>query len=80
MGKLEGKVAIVTGASQDSGYGASIAQSEGRADPVSERISLGRMGDLVTDIGQTIAFLASNEGRFMTGSAVAIDGAMNYLC
>jgi len=37
------------------------------------------MGDLVEDIGQPIAFLASDESRFITGSTLALTGGMTYL-
>jgi NAD(P)-dependent dehydrogenase (short-subunit alcohol dehydrogenase family) len=44
-----------------------------------QSIPLGRMGDLVKDIGQPIAFLASDESAFITGSTLSLDGGQTYL-
>ena len=56
-----------------------FAQAEGRADAVVQAIPLGRMGDPATDIGQPIAFLASEESKFITGSTFSLDGGLSYL-
>lgn len=58
---------------------ADFAMVEGRAEAVARGIPLGRMGDPIEDIGQPIAFLASDESRFITGSTLALDGGLAYL-
>jgi NAD(P)-dependent dehydrogenase (short-subunit alcohol dehydrogenase family) len=37
------------------------------------------MGDPATDIGEPIAFLASDESKFITGSTFSLDGGLSYL-
>jgi NAD(P)-dependent dehydrogenase (short-subunit alcohol dehydrogenase family) len=37
------------------------------------------MGDPVNDVGRPIAFLASEESAFITGSTIALDGGVTYL-
>jgi len=56
-----------------------FAQAEGREALVVKLIPLGRMGDPATDIGQPIAFLASDESAFITGSTLSLDGGLSYL-
>ncbi|MBM3594513.1 MAG: SDR family oxidoreductase [Alphaproteobacteria bacterium] len=58
---------------------ADFALADGRTEAVLRGIPLARMGDLVEDIGQPIAFLASDESRFITGSTLALTGGMTYL-
>jgi NAD(P)-dependent dehydrogenase (short-subunit alcohol dehydrogenase family) len=58
---------------------ADFALEEGRTEAVRRGIPLGRMGDPVEDIGQPIAFLASDESRFITGTTVALTGGLTYL-
>jgi NAD(P)-dependent dehydrogenase (short-subunit alcohol dehydrogenase family) len=56
-----------------------FAQEEGREAAIVNAIPLGRMGDPVADIGRPIAFLASDDSAFITGSTLALDGGLNYL-
>lgn len=56
-----------------------FARAEGIEAAVVKLIPLGRMGDLVNDIGRPIAFLASDESAFITGSTFSLDGGMTYL-
>lgn len=42
-------------------------------------IPLGRIGDPVKDIGPPIAFLASEEGAYFTGSTFMLDGGLTHL-
>ena len=42
-------------------------------------IPLGRIGDPELDIGRPIAFLASDDARFITGSTLMLDGGLGYL-
>jgi NAD(P)-dependent dehydrogenase (short-subunit alcohol dehydrogenase family) len=38
------------------------------------RVPLGRFGDAETDIGRPVAWLATDEARFITGSIIMLDG------
>jgi NAD(P)-dependent dehydrogenase (short-subunit alcohol dehydrogenase family) len=42
-------------------------------------IPLGRIGDPEKDIGRPIAFLASDDGAYITGSTLMLDGGLAYL-
>jgi len=42
-------------------------------------IPLGRIGDPEKDIGRPIAFLASDDSAFITGSTLMLDGGLGYL-
>jgi NAD(P)-dependent dehydrogenase (short-subunit alcohol dehydrogenase family) len=42
-------------------------------------IPLGRFGDPEADIGRAVVFLASEDGRYITGTTMMIDGGFNYL-
>lgn len=41
-------------------------------------IPLGRIGDPVEDIGRPIAFLASDDASYITGSTIMLDGGLSY--
>ena len=43
------------------------------------RVPLGRFGDPEEDIGRPIAWLATEEARFVTGSIVMLDGGQMQL-
>ena len=43
------------------------------------RIPLGRFGDAETDIGRTIAWLVSDNARYMTGCTIMLDGGQMYM-
>jgi NAD(P)-dependent dehydrogenase (short-subunit alcohol dehydrogenase family) len=43
------------------------------------RIPLGRFGDAEADIGRTIAWLVSDNARYMTGCTIMLDGGQMYL-
>jgi NAD(P)-dependent dehydrogenase (short-subunit alcohol dehydrogenase family) len=73
------RVNVVFPMSESPAADADFALAEGRAQAVARTIPLGRMGDPVEDIGQPIAFLASDESRFITGSTLALTGGMTYL-
>jgi NAD(P)-dependent dehydrogenase (short-subunit alcohol dehydrogenase family) len=59
--------------------GARFRAAEGREELVLKLIPLGRLGDKATDIGHPIAFLASDESAFITGSTLSLDGGLIYL-
>jgi NAD(P)-dependent dehydrogenase (short-subunit alcohol dehydrogenase family) len=42
-------------------------------------IPLGRIGDPEKDIGRPVAFLASDDSAFITGSTLMLDGGLGYL-
>ena len=73
------RVNVVFPMSESPAADADFALEEGRTEQVRRGIPLGRMGDPVEDIGQPIAFLASHESRFITGTTVALTGGMTYL-
>jgi NAD(P)-dependent dehydrogenase (short-subunit alcohol dehydrogenase family) len=56
-----------------------FARAEGIEAAVVKLIPLGRMGHLVNDVGRPVAFLASDESAFITGSTLSLDGGMTYL-
>jgi NAD(P)-dependent dehydrogenase (short-subunit alcohol dehydrogenase family) len=58
---------------------ASIDGYEGLEEQILGGVPLGRFGDAEKEIGGVIAFLASDEAGFMTGSSVAVDGGTSYL-
>lgn len=73
------RVNVVFPMSESPAADADFALEEGRTEQVRRSIPLGRIGDPVEDIGQPIAFLASDESRFITGTTVALTGGMTYL-
>lgn len=73
------RVNVVFPMSESPAADADFALEEGRAEQVAKGIPLGRMGDPIEDIGQPIAFLASDESRFITGTTVALTGGLTYL-
>ena len=44
-----------------------------------ERTPLGRLGDPRNDIGAVVAFLCSDEARYVTGTTVPVDGGRTFL-
>jgi meso-butanediol dehydrogenase/(S,S)-butanediol dehydrogenase/diacetyl reductase len=44
-----------------------------------ESIPLRRLGEAVTEIGATVAFLCSDDASYITGTVVSIDGGQAYL-
>jgi NAD(P)-dependent dehydrogenase (short-subunit alcohol dehydrogenase family) len=53
--------------------------STAAADAVTSQVPLGRWGDAEADIGRGVVYLASDAGRFVTGTTLMIDGGFNYL-
>jgi NAD(P)-dependent dehydrogenase (short-subunit alcohol dehydrogenase family) len=47
-------------------------------DAITRAIPLKRIGDPEKDIGRPIAFLASDEGAYITGSVLMLDGGLSY--
>jgi NAD(P)-dependent dehydrogenase (short-subunit alcohol dehydrogenase family) len=46
---------------------------------VTADVLLGRFGDPELDIGRAVVYLASADGRYITGSTLMVDGGYNYL-
>jgi NAD(P)-dependent dehydrogenase (short-subunit alcohol dehydrogenase family) len=44
-----------------------------------KRVPLGRFGDAEIDIGRPIAWLATDEARFITGTTLMLDGGQMQL-
>jgi NAD(P)-dependent dehydrogenase (short-subunit alcohol dehydrogenase family) len=44
-----------------------------------DRVPLGRFGDAEEDIGRPIAWLATEEARFITGTVLMLDGGQMQL-
>jgi NAD(P)-dependent dehydrogenase (short-subunit alcohol dehydrogenase family) len=42
-------------------------------------IPLGRLGDAEADVGRAVVYLASMDGRYVTGTTLMVDGGFNYL-
>lgn len=57
---------------------ASIDSYEGLEEQILADVPLGRFGNAETEIGNVVAFLASSDAAFMTGSSVAVDGGTAY--
>jgi 3-oxoacyl-[acyl-carrier protein] reductase len=54
-----------------------VAQNPGLADAIPLMIPAGRMGDPEDDIAPVVAFLASEEARFITGATIPVDGGLH---
>jgi len=67
MNELAGKVALLTGGSR--GIGAAIVRRLAQAGIP----ALGRYG-VADDIAQTVVHLAGDGGRYVTGTAITVDG------
>jgi NAD(P)-dependent dehydrogenase (short-subunit alcohol dehydrogenase family) len=46
---------------------------------VTPKVPLGRLGDPERDIGRAVVYLASEAGRYVTGTTLMVDGGYNYL-
>jgi NAD(P)-dependent dehydrogenase (short-subunit alcohol dehydrogenase family) len=66
---------MVSSPSAEADFGA----SPGKTEMVLRSIPMRRMGEPVADIGEPVAFLASDESQFITGSTFPLDGGQTYL-
>ncbi|MFI5053220.1 MAG: SDR family NAD(P)-dependent oxidoreductase [Acidimicrobiia bacterium] len=55
------------------------ATEPGAVEAVTASIPLGRWGDPEADIGRAVVYLASKDGRYVTGTTLMVDGGYNYL-
>jgi len=58
-------------------YEGMVEQNPGLAEAVRHMIPLGRIGDVEDDIAPTVAFLASDDSKFVTGSILPVDGGLH---
>ncbi|REK25082.1 MAG: SDR family NAD(P)-dependent oxidoreductase [Actinobacteria bacterium] len=58
---------------------ASIEGYEGLEEQILSQVPLGRFGEAEDDIGRVVAFAASDDARFMTGSSLVVDGGSTHL-
>jgi NAD(P)-dependent dehydrogenase (short-subunit alcohol dehydrogenase family) len=49
------------------------------AEQVLPNVPLGRLGDAEADVGRAVVYLASRDGRYLTGTTLMVDGGYNYL-
>jgi NAD(P)-dependent dehydrogenase (short-subunit alcohol dehydrogenase family) len=54
-----------------------VADNPGLAEAVPMMIPIGRMGDPEDDIAPVAAFLASEDGRYITGATIPVDGGLH---
>ena len=58
-------------------YEGMVKANPGIAEAVRHMIPLGRVGDVEDDVAPTVAFLASDDSKFVTGSILPVDGGMH---
>lgn len=76
VGKLEGKVALVTGGTSGIGLSELLGSSETgqqRLKMISTAVPLGRLGR-PDEIANAVAFLASDDASYITGAELFVDG------
>jgi NAD(P)-dependent dehydrogenase (short-subunit alcohol dehydrogenase family) len=69
MGRVDGKIVLVTGAASVPGLGSATAER------LTAAIPAGRMGDPI-DVANCALFLASDESSYITGSELTVDGGL----
>ncbi|MGV0793508.1 SDR family NAD(P)-dependent oxidoreductase [Mycolicibacterium sp. XJ1819] len=50
-----------------------------RSEDLLPDVPLGRIGDPETDVGRVVAFLASDDASYLTGTTMMVDGGYTYL-
>jgi NAD(P)-dependent dehydrogenase (short-subunit alcohol dehydrogenase family) len=53
--------------------------SPGTAERLAAQIPLKRLGDAEADVGRAVVYLASDAGRYITGTTLMVDGGYRYL-
>ena len=69
---------LVMPAAESDGVRAFRARDPERYAEMVGRVPMGRFGDPEADIGAAIAWLASDEARFITGSTIMLDGGQMF--
>jgi 2-hydroxycyclohexanecarboxyl-CoA dehydrogenase len=73
------RAVLVIPAAESEGVAAFRARDPQRYEAMMGRVPLGRFGDAEHDIGGPIAWLATDEARFITGSIMMLDGGQMQL-
>jgi NAD(P)-dependent dehydrogenase (short-subunit alcohol dehydrogenase family) len=73
------RAVLVVPAAESDQLAAFRARDPAKYDEMMGRVPLGRFGDAEADIGAPIAWLATDEARFITGSVVMLDGGQMQL-
>jgi NAD(P)-dependent dehydrogenase (short-subunit alcohol dehydrogenase family) len=68
------RAVLVLPAAESDQLAAFRARDPQKFDEMMKRVPLGRFGDAEADIGRPIAWLATEEARFITGTIVMLDG------
>lgn len=53
-----------------------IDNNPGFIDTLTEETSLKRLGSSEADVGRTVVFLASDDGAYITGQTISVDGGI----
>jgi 3-oxoacyl-[acyl-carrier protein] reductase len=75
MGKLEGKVAIVTGASKTEGVSAAGLMESDLVKQIHAQAPPGRIGQ-PSDVAPAAVFLASDDAAYITGDTLLVAGGV----
>ena len=67
-------VAVVSPLAETPAMAAAAEADPGLRARLAARVPLGRLGDPERDIGPVVAFLASDDARYVTGQTLAVDG------
>ena len=73
------RAVLVLPAAESDQLAAFRARDPGKYDEMMGRVPLGRFGDAEEDIGRPIAWLATDEARFITGTIIMLDGGQMQL-
>jgi len=73
------RAVLVLPAAESDQLAAFRARDPQKYNEMMKRIPLGRFGDAEEDIGRPIAWLATDEARFITGTVVMLDGGQMQL-
>lgn len=73
------RAVLVVPAAESDQVAAFRARDPERYQLMMDRVPLGRFGDAEDDIGRPIAWLASEEARFITGTVLMLDGGQMQL-
>jgi 2-hydroxycyclohexanecarboxyl-CoA dehydrogenase len=73
------RAVLVVPAAESDQLAAFRARDRAKYDEMMRRVPLGRFGDAEHDIGAPIAWLATDEARFVTGTVLMLDGGQMQL-
>jgi NAD(P)-dependent dehydrogenase (short-subunit alcohol dehydrogenase family) len=78
-GKFGIRVNSICPLAETPGWDSFIDTAPGAEEQVLSTIPLGRMGDPEKDIGRAVVYLCGNDGSYVTGTTLMVDGGFNYL-